>query len=187
MLKQITLLVALLNYTIAWNQTSYHFIPASTDTTKVRDMIIESQGKNKRILDIGCGLGYSTSDAVGCMGIDLNKYNVKKAKKLFPEKKFRHSFINAKYPNEKYDIVTCMFYLNNLPHYLRKKTIESAKSLAGEKVVVVDINPDYEPDIQLLQSRRHIEDYKKNCRNDLIDFNEFVLVDGLLNMWIYKK
>ena len=187
MLKQITLLVALLNYTIAWNPTSYPFIPASTDTTKVRDMIIESQGKNKRILDIGCGLGYSTSDAVGCMGIDLNKYNVKKAKKLFPEKKFRHSFINAKYPDEKYDVVTCMFYLDNLPHYLRKKTIESAKSLAGEKVVVVDINPDYEPDIQLLQSRRHIEDYKKNCRNDLIDFNEFVLVDGLLNMWIYKN
>jgi len=80
-----------------------------------------------------------------------------------------------------------MFYLNNLPHYLRKKTIESAKSVASEKVVVVDINPDYEPDKQLLQSRRHIEDYKKNCRNDLIDFNEFVLVDGLLNMWIYKN
>ena len=187
MLRQITLVVALVNSVFAWNPTSYPFIPASTDSTKVRDMIIESQGENKRILDVGCGLGYSTSDAPGCMGIDLNKYNVKKAQKLFPEKKFRHSFVNAKYPREKYDVVTCMFYLHDLPQYLRKKTIESAMNLAKEKVVVVDIDPDYEPDTQLLQRRRHMDDYQKNCRNDLIDFSELVLVDGLLNMWIYKK
>ena len=186
MLRPITL-VALVNYVFAWNPSSYPFIPASTDTTKVRNMIIESQGPNKRILDVGCGLGYSTSDAHGCMGIDRNKYNVKKAQKLFPEKKFRHSFVNGQFPEEKYDVVTCMFYLNDLPHYLRKKTIESAMTLAEERVVVVDMDPDYEPHTDILRTHNHIGDYKKNCRNDLIDFSEHVLVDGMLNIWVYNK
>lgn len=186
MLRQITL-VALLNYVFAWNPSSYPFIPASTDTTKIRDMIIESQGPNKRILDVGCGLGYSTSDANGCMGIDRNKYNVKKAQKLFPEKKFRHSFVNGKYEEEKYDVVTCMFYLNDLPQYLRKKTIESVMSIADERVVIVDIDPDYKPHADILRTHNHMEDYQKNCRNDLIEFSEHVIVDGMLNIWVYNK
>lgn len=186
MLRPLTLF-AVVNYVFAWNPSSYPFIPASTDTSKVRDMIIESQGPNKRILDVGCGLGYSTSDAVGCMGIDRNKYTVKKAQKLFPEKQFRHSFVNGQYPDEKYDVVTCMFYLHDLPQYLRKKTIESALSLAEERVVVVDLDPDYEPQQELLRSLVHLNDYKENCRNDLNGFGEHVLVDGLLNVWVYNK
>lgn len=180
-------LVAMMNYAIAWNPSNYPFIPASADTTKVREMIIESQGQNKRILDVGCGLGYSTSDAVGCMGIDRNKYIVEKAQKLFPKKKFRHSLVNGQFPDESYDVVTCMFYLNNLPQYLRKKTIESAIDLAEERVVVLDVDPDYEPHHDLLRSRIHLKDYKENCRDDLFGFSEYVLVDGLLNIWIYNK
>ena len=86
------ILFALVNNVFSWNPTSYPFLPASADSTKVRNLIIEAQGPGKRILDIGCGLGYSTSEAAGCLGIDRNKYTVQKAQKLFPEKKFRHSF-----------------------------------------------------------------------------------------------
>lgn len=181
------ILLALVNNVFSWNPSNYPFLPASADSTKVRNLIIEAQGEGKRILDIGCGLGYSTSDAPGCLGIDRNKYKVKKAQKLFPEKKFRHSFTNDDYPDEQYDVVTCMFYLNDLPQYLRKQTIESAINLAEERVVVVDIPPDYEPDSDLLRSRSYIPDYIRNCRLDLADFKEQVLVDGLLNVWIYDK
>ena len=80
-----------------------------------------------------------------------------------------------------------MFYLNDLPQYLRKQTIESAINLAEERVVVVDIAPDYEPDRDLLRSRTHVPDYIRNCRTDLADFKEQVLVDGLLNLWVYDK
>ena len=99
---------------------------------------------------------------------------------------WRNDFWEDEEPEE-YDVVTCMFYLNDLPQYLRKQTIESAINLAEERVVVVDIPPDYEPDSDLLRSRSYIPDYIRNCRIDLADFKEQVLVDGLVNIWIYDK
>tara|TARA_R110001592_G_scaffold38668_16_gene127515 strand:- start:13 stop:666 length:654 start_codon:yes stop_codon:yes gene_type:complete len=183
----IFIVTTLMNIVTAWSPSNYPFLPASTDTTKIREMIIESQGKNKRILDIGCGLGYSTSSSDGSLGIDIDKINVKKAKKLFPKKKFRQSFVNAKNFDEDYDVVTCMFYLNNVPQYLRNKIIDSSIEIAKERVVIVDIDPDYEPESNLIKKRIYIPDYIKNCREDLSLFNENVLVDGLLKIWIYNK
>tara|TARA_B110000483_G_scaffold3711_1_gene4372 strand:+ start:3181 stop:3831 length:651 start_codon:yes stop_codon:yes gene_type:complete len=172
----------------AWNPNNYPFIPASADSTKIREMIIEAQGENKRILDIGCGKGYSTASSPGSLGIDSSKHNIKAAQKQFPNKKFKHSLINnEKDESEEYDVVTSMFYLNNIPQHLRKKTIDTAIEIAKERVVVVDIDPDYQPDKNMLTKRIYLPDYMKNCRNDLILFDEQVLVDGLLTIWVYNK
>lgn len=186
-LIKIFMIATLMNTVNAWSPNNYPFLPASTDTTKVRDMIIEAQGKNKRILDIGCGLGYSTSSSDGSLGIDINKHNIKNAKKMFPNKNFRHSSADANCLDEEFDVVTCMFYLNNVPQYLRNKVIDSAIEIAKERVVIVDIDPDYVPELNLIKQRIYIPDYIKHCRKDLSSFNENVLVDGLLNIWIYNK
>ena len=82
-LRNIFIIATIMNIVNAWTPSNYPFLPASTDTTKVREMIVEAQGKNKRILDIGCGLGYSTSYSYGSLGIDIDIDNVKKAKKNF--------------------------------------------------------------------------------------------------------
>ena len=184
---RIIIIATLMNTVNAWSPSNYPFLPASADTTKVRDMIIEAQGKNKKILDIGCGLGYSTSSSEGSLGIDIDRHNIKKAKKLFPNKKFRHSFVNAKHFDEDYDVVTSMFYLSNVPQYLRNKIIDSALERAKERVVIVDMNPDYVPELNLIKKRPYIPDYIKNGRKDLSLFDESVLVEGLLNIWIYNK
>tara|TARA_Y100001935_G_scaffold145155_2_gene119941 strand:- start:11055 stop:11732 length:678 start_codon:yes stop_codon:yes gene_type:complete len=181
------LIATFMNVAYSWSPNNFPFIIASQDTTKIREMIIESQGDNKRILDIGCGLGYSTSSSEGSLGIDVRKHNIETAQKLFPNKKFRHSFINAKYIEEEYDIVTSMFYLNNVPQYLRTKIIDSAIDIAKERVIIVDIDPDYFPAMELLEKKTYMIDYIKNCRNDLSLFEENVLVNGLLKIWIYNK
>tara|TARA_B100000287_G_C20595222_1_gene765885 strand:- start:439 stop:1095 length:657 start_codon:yes stop_codon:yes gene_type:complete len=184
---KLLLLLTFVTTVFSWNPTNYPFLPASTDSTKVRNLIIEAQGPNKRILDIGCGLGYSTSDSPGCLGVDRSKKSIKKAKKLFPEKRFRHSLKPKTLTDEKYDVVTCMFYLNELPRIVRKDTIQAAIDLAEERVVIVDISPEYDPNNDLLKSHKHLNDYIKNCRDELKEFNEHVYVDGLLNIWIYDK
>ena len=184
---KLLLILTSINTVFSWNPTNYPFLPASTDNTKVRNLIIEAQGPNKRILDIGCGLGYSTSDSPGCLGIDRNKKNINKAKKLFPNKRFRHSLKPNVFKYEKYDLVTCMFYLNELPSIVRKDTIQAAIDLAEERVVIVDIPPEYDPNNDLLKSHKYLNDYIKNCRDELSEFKEQVYVDGLLNIWIYDK
>ena len=186
-LRNILIFVTLINRVCCWSPSHYPFLPASTDTSKIRELIIEAQGENKRILDIGCGLGYSTSSSEGSLGIDTNMKNIRSAVKLFPNKKFRRSFFNAKNFDEEYDVVTSMFYLNNVPNYLRTKLIKTAIDIAKERVVIVDIDPDYKPETELLKKRVYMPDYIKNCRSDLSLFQENVLVDGLLKIWIYNK
>ena len=167
---KLLLLLTFVTTVFSWNPTNYPFLPASTDSTKVRNLIIEAQGPNKRILDIGCGLGYSTSGSPGCLGVDRSKKSIKKAKKLFPEKRFRHSLKPKVLNDEKYDVVTCMFYLNELPRIVRKDTIQAAIDLAEERVVIVDIPPEYDPNNDLLKSHKYLNDYIKNCRVRQIRF-----------------
>ena len=62
-----------------------------------------------------------------------------------------------------------------------------AINIAQERVVFVDISPEYKPDNHLLKNSIYIPDYIKNCRSDLSSFHENILVDGLLNIWIYNK
>ena len=45
-LIKIFMIATLMNTVNAWSPSNYPFLPASTDTTKVRDMIIEGHGKN---------------------------------------------------------------------------------------------------------------------------------------------
>ena len=77
------------------NPLAHHTFDYPTrPTNQVWDEKYPQRGDREvEILDIGCGLGYSTSSSEGSLGIDINRHNIKKAKKLFPNKKFRHSFV----------------------------------------------------------------------------------------------
>jgi len=186
--KYVILFSILINkYTFAWNPNDYPFLPANADTSNIRKLIIDSQGPHKKILDVGCGLGYSTSNTPGSIGIDVNKRNIKKARDIFPDKTFRHSFINIKNSHEEYDIVTSMFFLHEVPQYMRKKIIMESINMAKERVVIVDIDPDYDATLSMSKNKPYLTDYFKNSRDDLKYFKETVLVKGLLNMWIYDK
>lgn len=168
-----------------WNPSSYPFIPASTDTSHVRDLVIEVQGANKSILDIGCGHGYSTSPYPGCLGIDTNRATIEKAMKTFPNKNFKVEFLPQ--TNEKYDVVTCMFHLHDIPRFKRRKLIKAATELAIERVVIVDVCPEYKANSEFLKRKPFIKTYFENCREDLKGFIETSLVKGLLHIWIFDK
>ena len=184
---QVIFLFSLFYNINAWNPNNYPFLPANADSSNIRKLIIDAQGPDKKILDIGCGLGYSTSESTGSIGIDINKRNIKRANEIFPNKKFRRSFMNAKYSDEKYDIITSMFFFHESPQYLRKKIINYAINTAEERVVIVDIDPNYDATLSMSKNKPYLNDYFQNIRDDLKDFNESVLVKGLLNIWVYDK
>jgi len=170
----------------AWNPSNYPFIPACTDTSKVRQLIIEAQGINKKILDVGCGDGYSTSDCSGSLGIDNNIKSIKKAIKTFPNKNFKKEYLSN--INKKYDVVTSMFHLHNIPRCKRKMLIKSATELAIERVVILDICPEYNKDkCAFFKNKPFINSYFETCREDLCDFTETPLTEGLLHLWILNK
>lgn len=172
---------------LAWKPNGFPFIPACNDVTKVRELIIQAQGKGKRILDIGCGNGFSTSSYEGSLGIDINEKNIFEAKQMFPYKNFSLLSMNDEKHKEEFEVVTSMFYLSTVPQYIRTKLLNYACETAKERVVILDVSPEYITDNKLLTERKiYNPDFMQTFRDDLSHFNENVLVDGLLNVWIYN-
>ena len=170
---------------IPWESTGFPYLPDGIHKwTNVRQNVINAQGKNKSILDIGCGIGFSTAWSEGSLGIDTNLEMLTKAKNLFPEKKFEFGNPLFWKPRRKFDVVTCMFYLHENPRYIRKKIIKLALTSAKERVVFVDFAPEYRASDVLVTRKPHLKDYLRECRKDLCDFEEHVIIKGKLHMWV---
>ena len=154
--------------------------------THVRNNVLHEQGKHKSFLDIGCGLGFSTSKTPGSIGIDSSRDNIEKAKIMFPEKEFRLGVISSWRDGITYDISNCMFYLHKIPSYRRKSVIETAIYNAKERVIIVDVCPDFVPEREIAIKNPYLNDYLLNCRNELCYFKESVLVENHIHKWVLE-
>lgn len=172
---------------IPWESTGFPYLPDGIHKwTNVRQNVINAQGKNKSILDIGCGIGFSTATSKGSLGIDTNPEMLSKARNLFPEKNFEFGDPLFWKPRRKFDVVTCMFYLHENPHYIREKIIKLALKSAKERVVFVDLAPDYCASDELFKRKPYLKDYLRHCRKDMRHFEEHVIIKGRLHMWVYN-
>ena len=160
------------------NQNSY---------INIRKFVIDLQGKNKRILDIGCGNGDSTSNGKGCLGIDNNRDAIDAAIKKYPDKSFRLGVITSWKPEENYDITTSMFYLHKLNASKRKQIISVAKRCAGERVIILDISPDYKPNERMIEENPHLSDFLANSRKEMAGFTEHTIIQDNISMWTFDK
>lgn len=175
----------------AWD--SWEFMtqinPISNQNTyiNIRKFVIDLQGKNKRILDIGCGNGDSTSNGKGCLGIDNNRDAIDAAIKKYPDKSFRLGVITSWKPEENYDITTSMFYLHKLNASKRKQIISVAKRCADERVIILDISPDYKPNERMIEENPHLSDFIVNSRREMADFTEYTIIQDNISMWTFDK
>ena len=152
----------------------------------IRVQVLDSHTCGRRVLDLGCGVGYSTSRTAGSLGIDTSVPMIEKARRLFPEKEFEHG--RAEWwcsCDREFDVVTIMYMFHEAPQSARRRIVERAKLIAKEKVLVVDISPDYVPSSSMLAGEPYLMDYLSNVRVDLCEFLELELVPGHVNCWIY--
>ncbi len=153
----------------------------------IRKLVIDLQGKNKRILDIGCGIGDSTSNGKGCLGIDNNRDVIHAAIKKHPDKAFKLGVITSWKPEENYDIATSMFYLHKLNASKRKEIISVAKRCANERVVILDVSPDYQPSERMIEGNPYLIDFLVNSRKEMADFTEHTIIQDNISMWTFDK
>jgi len=152
----------------------------------IREEVIKSQGQYTRILDIGCGTGFSTSNTYGSVGIDLSNEMLHVANILFKNKTFVNAHAETYKFEQDFDVVTSMFLMHEVPQESRKNIIDHAKKTALKRVIIVDISPNYKPSKMMEEGEPYIRDYLKNIRNDLCDFEETILVKDHVHMWIYN-
>ena len=158
-----------------------------TDTTiygrNLRKEIVDNEGADKTILDVGCGTGFSTSGVAGSKGLDVSKEMLATARTIFPDKDFEQGHIEEWIPDKQYDIVTMMFLFHEVPQESRLNIIEILKSIALEKILIVDISPEYSPSNLMLTGEPYIMDYLKNIQTDLRHFDEEIIIDKHVHAW----
>ena len=151
----------------------------------IRKHVLETETGNKRCLDIGCGVGFSTSSSEGSIGIDTSGPMIERARRLFPNKSFAVGHGEYWDEGEQYDIVTIMYLFHEAPQLARNTLFEHAKALAKEKVIIVDIAPDYTPSPSMLMGEPYVMEYLEHVQEDLSQLEEHILVAGHVHMWVY--
>ena len=159
------------------------YVDSFINVRNIRQDIINSQGYNKKILDIGCGLGFSTSSTRGSLGIDNNLDTLQHAMELFPRKQFQFADVLFWESDNTYDVVTSMFYFHRNPRDVRQKIIQLGKTYADERVVIVDLAPGYIPNDIFSKRYPHLQDYLDTCSEDLSEFTETVIEENKLHVW----
>ncbi len=214
-MRSMYLLMSMLASTLAWSPLNYAFDPrihnfgnhgvmgkihakiapiftkmidaSIYDGKDVRQNIVKENGFNKTVLDMGCGTGFSTSDGFGCVGIDASEEMIEEAMRQFPGKIFEIGHAEYYEPEKEYDVVTCMFLMHEAPGFARRRIINNAKKIAKEKVIIVDICPEYKPSKLMKLGEPYVEDYLKNIRDDVKDFYEDIIIPGHVHYWILEK
>ncbi|MES2217629.1 MAG: methyltransferase domain-containing protein [Pseudomonadota bacterium] len=140
--------------------------------------------KNKRILDIGCGIGIlSTEFAARCLpngsvtAIDASEDQLKIAKKIAEEANITNikflniSAVNNDQVNEKFDLIYCRFVLHHL-HYPNDAINKMTSLMHPESILIIEEPEDLEsmfcdPPEPIFNTWKNLafkqlEDYKRN-------------------------
>lgn len=156
------------------------------DRRNIRKEVIDSFPKNSKVLDLCCGVGYSTPEQTNVLGIDTSIPMLEKAKKLFPKKNFKFANAETFKPEFNVDITTCFFSFHEMPQFARKNIIKNAIKFTKDKIIIVDISPQYSPTKHMLYTEPYLPEYLNNIQKDLKDFDEIIIKDKRVTMWTLK-
>ena len=155
------------------------------------EIISEWNDKNIKILDICCGTGLSTPN--GATGVDTSKHMIRKAKKINSkhrtEKHFEVGNAETWGSTYQYDLVICMFSFHEMPHSARIKVLENCIRITSERVVIIDIDPNYSPSKTMLAGEPYLPDYLKYIDREMKKYNGLktvILKDHVVRWDFYK-
>ena len=140
--------------------------------------------EGKSMLDICCGVGYSTSLNENSLGIDTSPEMIDRAKRLFPNKNFTIDNAETFSVPDNFDITTCFFGFHEMPIYAWRKIIKNIEKITNEKIIIVDISPKYTPSAVMLYGEPYLTDYIAHINSKLSDFTEYIIKENHVHMWI---
>jgi SAM-dependent methyltransferase len=98
---------------------------------------------------------------------------------------------NAEYFSyrEKFDVISVMFALHEIPRKARICIIENIKRNlnVGGICIILDISPEYIVTPMMRGGEPYVDEYVHNIRDDLYEFKEETIVDNHLSRWTLKK
>ena len=150
---------------------------------EITDKLLGKQSENYQILDLCCGVGFSTSE----FGIDTSPQMINKAKRLFPDKKFMVANAEDFKPKNhaKFSAVTSMFSFHEMPMTAHEKIIENSMKLAKKEILIIDISPEYQSSQLMRSGEPYLLDYQKTIEKtmDKYSFERSDYIPGHVTGW----
>jgi hypothetical protein len=155
------------------------------DSLDIRKAVLINENRNKAIIDLCCGVGFSTSNNEESMGIDTSVEMIDKAKSLYPDKKFIVEHAEHFKPQRTWDIATCFFAFHEMPPFAWENIIINTEKFTKDKIIIVDISPNYIPSRYMLLGEPYIKEYIEHIQNVLHthNFKENVLIPNHVHKW----
>lgn len=161
------------------------------NNTDIRYEMTQDIPHDKKVCDFGCGIGLSTHEGVNSIGIDTSNEMIEVANRLFPNKNFIVANAENYGKTNEFDIVTISFLFHEVPYDGRNKIIDNALRISKDKIIIMDISPQYIPSKQMLSGEPYILEYCININKQIFDYpfkiKNIELAPGRANKWILSK
>lgn len=117
------------------------------------------------VVDLCCGVGFSTFP--GALGVDASPEMLGMAKLRRRDANFLKGNAETFGGDASFDVATIMFGMHEMPQYARRRVLRNAARIARKQVIVVDIDPVYEPSWSMLSGEPYVLDYLENIDEDV--------------------
>jgi SAM-dependent methyltransferase len=164
--------------------------------SKYNQEFYKNHEKLPKIIDLCCGTG--TSTYTNQLGIDTSEAMISEA--ITSKAKININIninINTKFkignaenygqPQE-FDTATLMFAFHEMPNYAHHKIIKNAKKITKHDIIIVDINPTYNPSKLMLSGEPYLLNYKSTIHN-ILEKHKFSYLEYIPNhvgLWYYS-
>lgn len=158
----------------------YELFSVAEDYPKFIDKKLEEYGKNKRILDAGCGTGKYTKllSNIGLfyIGVDKSPNQIEIASTKFNKELFKISDLNnLNFSDNYFDIAISCWCLGTIDIEKRKEVLKELKRVCSKSIFLVENLENSEFEI----IRGHDKDNKTKKYLDFLYENNFKLLDTI--------
>jgi SAM-dependent methyltransferase len=152
-----------------------------------KEIITDLSNKYEKsdILDLCCGVGFSTSS----VGVDTSPQMINKARKLYPGKTFYIGNAENFNCNILFDAVTCMFAFHEMPISAHEKIIENSMNLAIREIQIIDISPQYKSNFIMRTGEPYLIEYQKSIEKTMesYGFKQSTYIKNHVTKWTFEN
>ena len=149
--------------------------------------LLHSAGKDT--VDLGCGIGLSTPP--GAIGVDCSIEMLRVGKFLHPSVKFDLGLAERWGKLDMCSVAICSFLLHEQTEQRRSKILQNAYRIARDYVLVMDIDPVYEPSAHMLAGEPFVLEYLSNIDNQIRTlfpmYTRMEIIPGHVILWNITK
>ena len=155
--------------------------------SKYNQEFYKKHEKLPKIIDLCCGTGTSTT--INQLGIDTSEAMLSEARK---NNNIHTQFLKGNAENygqpQEFDTATIMFAFHEMPNYAHHKIIKNAKKITKHDIIIMDIDPNYNPSALMLSGEPYLLNYKITIHKILTkhQFTYLEYIPNHVGLWYFS-